>query len=193
MAFHAITANVQGGSALERHLREIENRLGRGAHVNVGFLESATYPAEQRRASKQDYTFGGKNKRRRYQRNLNAKNSQGQPLHVAQVAFWNEYGTVRTPSRPFFRTMIESKSPRWGVSLGNILRKNNYNAERALALMGEGILGQLRDSILNWPWKPNAPRTIEQKGFDKPLVDSAVMLRAGDYQVLNGPEGDDAT
>lgn len=160
MAFKAITASVQGGSALERHLREIEKRLGRGAHARVGFLATATYP-------------GG-------------DNSKAAGLHVATVAFWNEYGTANSPERPFFRDMIEKKSPRWGVALGNILRKNDYDAEHSLSLMGELVKGQLVQSINSWSSPPNAARTIAKKGFNKPLIDTAVMLRSVDYQVISG-------
>lgn len=159
MASKMISATVEGGSALARHLQEIEKRIGRGAHVRVGFLESATYPA---------IVEGSK------------------ALPVAQTAFWNEFGTKHTPARPFFRTMIENKSPRWGVSLGNILRKNDYDAERSLALMGEGIKGQLVKSINDWNTPPNAPRTVERKGFNKPLIDTALMVRSVDYQVMRG-------
>jgi hypothetical protein len=164
MAIKAITANVQGGSALARHLRDIEKRLGRGAHVRVGFLENATYPSLK---------------------------EGGASLHVAQVAFWNNFGTSRTPARPFFSDMVERKSPRWGVSLGNILRKTNYDAERSLALMGEGIKGQLQKSINDWSEPPNSPRTVARKGFNKPLIDTALMLRSVDYQVLDGVTGSD--
>jgi len=164
MAFKAITANIEGGSALERHLREIEKRLGRGAHVRVGFLESATYPAGE---------------------------GENAGLHVATVAAWNEWGTVTAPERPFFRDMIEKRSPRWGVTLGNILRKNDYDAERSLALMGEVVKGQLVKSITDWSTPQNAPRTVAKKGFNKPLIDSTVMLRSVDYQVMSGDDASD--
>lgn len=159
MATHAISAQVEGGSALHRHLLEIEKRIGKGAHVRVGFLESATYPST----------------------------GEGSvPLPVAQVAFWNQFGTSRTPARPFFSDMIARKSPRWGVSLGNILRANDYDAEHSLALMGEGIKGQLQKSIVDWSEPPNSRRTVKIKGFNKPLIHTALMLRSVDYQVLSG-------
>lgn len=165
MALKAITANVTGGSALERHLNAIKRRLGAGAHVRVGFLEDATYPATKKSAK---------------------------PLPVAQIAFWNEFGTINSPERPFIRTMVERKSPRWGVSLGNILRANHYDAEKSLALMGEGIKGQLVRSIMDWSEPPNAPSTVDRKGFNKPLVHTALMARSVDYQVVSGDgEGDD--
>jgi hypothetical protein len=159
----AISGTLQGGERLKRHLKEIEQQMGQGAVVVVGFLESATYPA---------------------------KGKSSTP--VAQVAFWNEYGTSRTPSRPFFRTMIASKSPRWGIGLGIALRKTNYNARNALAIMGEGIRGQLRQSIRDWSTPPNSPRTVARKGFNKPLIETALMIRSADYQVIDGDISEEA-
>lgn len=164
MAIKAITANIQGGTALARHMREIEKHLGRGAHVSVGFLEDATYPSTGEGATK---------------------------LHVAQVAFWNEFGTSTIPSRPFMRDTVQRKSPRWGVSLGNLLRKTNYDSHAALALMGEGIKGQIQASINNWSNPPNSKRWAKVKGFNKPLIHTAFMLRSVDYQVLEGDSGGD--
>lgn len=181
-----ISASVQGGSALARHLMEIEKRLGRGASLRVGFLEGATYPASaaNKVAARKRV---GKQTQGQFQ---NEFGSSRPGLPVATVAFWNEYGTARSPARPFFRAMVERKSPRWGVTLGNVLRKTDYDAEKAMALMGEEIRGQLRESIKNWSSPPNAAQTVERKGFNKPLIDTAVMLRSADYQVLDGQDGE---
>ena len=35
---------------------------------------------------------------------------------VAQVALWNEYGTARTPARPFFRNTIAERKTDWPES-----------------------------------------------------------------------------
>ena len=40
-----------------------------------------------------------------------AKYSTGE--YVAQVAYWNEYGTTLSPPRPFFRNAIKDKSKEW--------------------------------------------------------------------------------
>lgn len=82
---------------------------------------------------------------------------------VAQVAFWNEYGTKKTPARPFFRNMIADKKGSWGTDLGKILKAVDNDVPRALALMGERIQGQLQQSIVD----TNAP----------PLSDFTLMLR----------------
>lgn len=189
----AISGTLEGGAALKRHLKQIEQQLGQGAHVVVGFLDSATYPTKHVEATTKRFLSGKpqridvSGKGQAEFENQYASGKAG--LSVAQVAFWNEFGTIRAPARPFFRTMIESKSPRWGIALGAALRKTDYNARNALAIMGEGIVGQLRQSIRDWSSPPNSPRTVAIKGFNKPLIDSAVMLRSADYQVIDGDVG----
>lgn len=176
MAIKAIQGSIYGGAALKRHLGDIERRLGRGAHARVGFLADAVYPANEE--------------------------TDGKVLHVAQVAFWNHYGTnpkkgPKIPARPFFTTMIEKKSSRWGYTLGIILRQTNYDAELALTGMAQIIQGDLRESIEDWTTPPNAPRTAAKppvgKGFNKPLTDTGWMKRSVDYQVLagDGTQADD--
>lgn len=193
----AINGTLEGGAALKRHLQEIEKQLGAGAHVVVGFLDSATYPAKHVEAVGARFKTG-KPKRisiegKSQQSFENEYGSSVAGLPVATVAFWNEFGTVKTPSRPFFRTMIESKSPRWGIGLGIALKKTGYNARNSLAIMGEGIRGQLVRSIRDWSTPANSPYTVKMKGFNKPLIDTAVMVRSADYQVLDGDvEGQEA-
>ncbi len=68
---------------------------------------------------------------------------------VAQVAWWLNYGTKSAPPRPFFTSMIAAKSDKWGDALARILKDNGYDVQNALALMGEGISGQLRQAIID--------------------------------------------
>ncbi len=160
MATRSISGGLRGGAALQRHLDTIAAQLGTGAAVNVGFLENAKYPQD--------------------------KDAKGPALNVAQVAFWNEFGTSRAPPRPFIRDMIASKSGRWGIALGLNLKATKYNAEQSLALMGEGIKDQMVTSIVQFKDPPNAASTIARKGFNKPLIDTGVMQRSVDFQVLEG-------
>lgn len=102
---------------------------------------------------------------------------------VAQVAFWNEYGTSRSPARPFFRTMIANESDGWADVLARAAEYYNYDGAKALAAMGEHIRGQLQNSIRGWQDPPNAPYTIERKGFNAPLRDTGHMLNSVDYTV----------
>lgn len=104
---------------------------------------------------------------------------------VAQVAYYNEFGTENAPPRPFFRQMIAAKQSGWGVSFGNVARNQNYDFARVLPLMGEGIKDQLTKSIVDFSSPANAARTIAIKGFDKPLIDTGQMQRATGYEVRN--------
>jgi hypothetical protein len=183
VARRAVSAGLKGGAALKKHLAHIVRQLGKGAAVKVGFLASATYPAQIKQDRKAKRKAAGRNPQQRMAR------AEASNLPVAQVAFWNQYGTSRTPARPFITQMVESKSPRWGNALGANLRAVNYDSEKALRRTGEGIQGQMVQSIRDWRDPPNAPRTVKEKGFNKPLIDTAVMIRSVDYQVLSDREG----
>ena len=150
-----VNLKVTGGSKLINFLQSMQADIGGASAVRVGFLENATYPAKPKQAQ----------------------------LHVAQVAFWNEFGTVRAPARPFFRGMIREDQEHWGDDLGKHLRDSDYDSSRALGLLGTEIKDALTNKIATWP-ADNAPSTIARKGFDKGLIDSGVMQRSTDFEVL---------
>ena len=68
---------------------------------------------------------------------------------VATVAYINEFGEG-VPARPFFRRMIAKESGQWGEKLARVLRKNDCNVKTGLGMMGEGIKGQLVQSIIDY-------------------------------------------
>lgn len=100
---------------------------------------------------------------------------------VPEVAAKNEYGAKGVPMRPYFRTMIKNKKANWAVSIGQVLANNNYDIDATWHLMGDGIRGQLQQSIRDWTTPPNSPDTIAKKGFNKPLIDTSHMLNSVDY------------
>lgn len=102
---------------------------------------------------------------------------------VPLVASLNEFGTSRQPARPFFRNMIAQRSPAWPAAVAANLKANNYDAERSLDDLGEAIKGQLQQAIRDFNGVPLAPSTIARKGFDKQLIDQAVMINAVDFEV----------
>jgi len=104
--------------------------------------------------------------------------------HVAQIAFDNEYGKGKIPPRPFFRIMINRESAGWGVLAARYLRRTNFNVDQSLGLLGETIKDQLQEQIRDYPNPPpNAPMTVAQKGFDKPLVDTGFMLASPEWVI----------
>lgn len=139
---------------------------------------------------------GGQNVER-YFRNLAQKVRRGGTLEVgfmagatypdgtsvALVAALNEFGTSRAPPRPFFRNMIAAKSSGWGPAAGKLLVSNNYDVRTTLTLVGEGIKGQLQQSIASNTPPPNAPSTVARKGHSRTLIDTGQMLNSVTYRV----------
>lgn len=104
---------------------------------------------------------------------------------VATVAAIQEFGApgAHIPPRPFFRTMIAAKKDEWGPALGALVKQHDYDGNAALTQMGQGIEGQLQQSIRDTNDPPLAPATVAAKGFDKPLVDTGHMLNSVDSDV----------
>ncbi|HEY8838134.1 MAG TPA: hypothetical protein VIO16_10755 [Dehalococcoidia bacterium] len=108
-----------------------------------------------------------------------ASNGDSIPLRAAL----NEFGTKNMPPRPFFRSMVASKSPEWPKAVGDLLKANDYDGEKTLGQAGEAIKGQLQQSITDLMSPPLAESTIKRKGFDKPLIEHGDMLNAVDFTV----------
>ena len=116
-------------------LAQIGAKVGRSPKVNVGFLAGAKYQATVHKPKQ-----GG--------------------LPVAQVAFWDEFGTVHSPPRPFFRAMISQNSPHWPAQLGKALKVTHMDGPRALELMGDKMKRELQDSIRQGSFTPLSPTTL---------------------------------
>ncbi len=104
---------------------------------------------------------------------------------VPMVAAIQEFGAParNIPPRPFFRNMIAEKAESWPDAVAALLETNDYDATQTLMQTGEGIKGQLQQSIKDTNSPPLAPATIKKKGFDKPLIDTGVMINSIDYKV----------
>jgi hypothetical protein len=104
---------------------------------------------------------------------------------VPMVAAIQEFGAParNIPPRPFFRNMIAAKAESWPDAVAALLEINDYDATHALMQTGEAIKGQLQQSIKDTNSPPLAPATIARKGFDKPLIDTGVMINSIDYKV----------
>lgn len=166
MAGRSVTVDIQGGEKLARLLKKMTRGIQTATGVNVGILADARYPAAYKN---------------RVQYRISPMRTT---TSVAQVAFWNEFGTKGMPARPFMRTTIEQKSPKWGDSLAYVLKASGYDAHRAFTSMGQGIQGQIKQTIANWTDPSNAPLTVKIKGFNKPLTDEGILQQSIDYEVL---------
>lgn len=160
-----VSLDFKGGDLLQRRLKKMNAGLNTAKGVSVGFLGDKTYPS----------THG-------------IRGTPRAPISVAQVAFWNEFGTSGKhpiPARPYFRSMIEEKSPEWGKSVAYLCKVHKFDAQKILTNMGIGIQAQLVSSIREWTTPPNAPATVAIKGFNNPLIDEGIMQRSVRYEVTS--------
>lgn len=79
---------------------------------------------------------------------------------VAMIAAIQEFGAprARIPPRPFFRNMIAAKKGEWGPAVAGLLK--DHSPKEALAIAGESIGGQLRQSIIDTNTPPLSPITL---------------------------------
>jgi hypothetical protein len=147
-------------------LEDLAKQFDEPRTLKVGFLKGATYP------------------------------ETGIP--VGQVAAWNEFGVYRTmgegehgpvawrqPPRPFFRIMIAAQSAKWPAMAAALLKANN-DVDATLDVLGQEIQGRIKESINALMAPPLAQATIDKKGFDKPLIEHAIMLNAVSFEVVRG-------
>jgi hypothetical protein len=164
-----ITTKVKGGKNVAKVLKRIGSKLSTRT-LRVGFLPKQ-YPAFRTQGS-----------------GSHRKTRAVPVVNVAQVAWWNEFGTKTAPPRPFFRNTIKKKGPNWGKAMGQILKGADYNEDVTLQRMGELIKGQIQEEIIATNEPPNSPRTIWNKnGASKPLVDQGIMLNSVDHDTQPGP------
>lgn len=104
---------------------------------------------------------------------------------VAMVAAIQEYGAPSRgiPPRPFFREMINERSPSWPAAVRQLLKANGYDTRITLEQVGMAIKGQLQEKITTFVGVPLSPITIARKGHDKQLIDTSHMLHSVDYEV----------
>lgn len=105
---------------------------------------------------------------------------------VPLVAAINEYGKAGQPPRPFFRTMIAKRAPKWPEQLGKIAAAADFDMSTTLERMGQLMAGQLQKSIRDFTDPALSPVTIARKGFSKPLIDTGHMLNSVSYEVTTG-------
>lgn len=102
---------------------------------------------------------------------------------VAMIAALQDFGTGTIPPRPFFRNMIAAKKGEWPAAIARLVKDNDYDAARALDIVGAVIAGQLRQSITDTNAPPLAESTIRRKGHSKPLIDTGHLFNSVDHEV----------
>lgn len=101
---------------------------------------------------------------------------------VASVAFWNNYGTWRSPARPFFDNAISENTKKWFQTYKDAV-KSTGDSMKALEITGTIIKDDIAQSIISFNGVPNSPTTISIKGSSNPLVDTGFMASNVTYKV----------
>ncbi len=108
---------------------------------------------------------------------------------VAEIAAFNEYGTVNIPARPFMKTAVEKSKDEilryYQMSTKNIA-DGKTDANKVLTGLGELGKSKVQESIRHGDWVPNAPATIKRKGSSKPLIDTGLMRDTVTYVIRGG-------
>lgn len=110
---------------------------------------------------------------------------------VLDVAFWNNFGTRRTPRRDFMtaglKEAIEKTAPIAKASIKNI-NAGKISANKVLDRMGLVGASQIQLAIRNLREPPNAQSTIDAKRSSNPLVDTGFMIQSVTHSVRKATE-----
>ena len=108
-------------------------------------------------------------------------------LTVADVATFHEFGTVNVPERSFIRSNDINNREKYKKIQNELGKKVIYmqiEPEKALGLLGEAILADMKKGIVDGIGPNLDPKTIERKGSSTPLIDTAQLLNSLTYKVV---------
>jgi hypothetical protein len=110
-------------------------------------------------------------------------------LHHAQIAQWQEEGVAsqNIPPRPFMRVGL-STALKGGASKEAFeqLARSVANGEQVLKplrVVGVSVANTLAKVMEDWTTPMNAPKTVELKGFNDPLVETHELIDNITYMV----------
>lgn len=99
---------------------------------------------------------------------------------VAEIYWWNEFGTSRIPERPTLRPTFAKEKSKYIQILGKItarvMNEENYNLRQAMGRLGEVAQQDVQQAIVQLKSPPNAQSTIDKKKSDNPLIDGGDMV-----------------
>jgi hypothetical protein len=104
----------------------------------------------------------------------------------ATKGYINEYGDPahNIPPRPFMRITFATFREMWVEELKNHFKQheNTADALKATGLMMATHINNVLQTARG-RFAPNAPRTVRQKGFNFPLLETGAMFKAVSYRV----------
>lgn len=109
-------------------------------------------------------------------------------VSIQDYAVWNEYGTLRIPSRPFFRKALATRKAQREItelmqSLFNELIQGGKTGEQMLRIVGEYCKARLIESIKGGGWESNKASTLKYKNQSQPLIDTTTLISSIYYMI----------
>lgn len=104
----------------------------------------------------------------------NAKHGQT----IAEIGYWNEFGTERIPPRPFLRTGLMDNITRYRGVLKTVVRNvllRKMSHDQGMAIIGEMAKVDVQAKIVAIRSPENAEFTKEKKKSSNPLVDTGAL------------------
>lgn len=105
----------------------------------------------------------------------------------ASKAYFNEYGTVDIPSRPFVRTTFDTNERQYLEMISDRVDAaldGQQPSASALVSVANQLRNDLIRSIQQWSSPPNKSSTVREKGAANPLVDTGEMMRSIEVKVI---------
>lgn len=109
---------------------------------------------------------------------------------IASIGLIQELGSIslKIPARSFIKEPLNDNLAKKIKELSNInnrlyklLINNPYKLLNVLGLMGKNII---QDSFIHNNWLPNSPITIQRKKSSKPLIDTGLLRKSIEYEVI---------
>ena len=113
-------------------------------------------------------------------------------LNNPTLAYIHEYGApeANIPERPFLVVGVESALP----AVTKVMKDGakaalagRNTAGQTLNTVGLVAQGAVQKKIVDGPFIPNAPGTVQRKGSDRPLIDTGALRQAVSY-VIEGKD-----
>jgi hypothetical protein len=100
---------------------------------------------------------------------------------IAEIAWWNEFGTKNIPERPFLRPALRDNLPAYRSIIESALKAilgGKLKPDQAIGVLGERAQRDVQNRITVLADPPNAEATIEAKGSSSPLIDIGALRQA---------------
>jgi len=114
-----------------------------------------------------------------------SNNTRGQT--VAEIAFWNEFGTKWAPARPFLRVTIRENRhlfKRMVKRLYKLIIKGKLSHEMAQKIIATKAMALVQKKIVSLQSPPNSPFTVDKKKSSSPLIDTGELKNSISWDVV---------